>query len=206
MCLYTAAPVWLRYDLEVCRRMGIEAPRVALIHCTEKVNEKFPHTLDYVTLKERAAAGAYGNMYLDGPMDVKTACDAHSGEVKGISSPVVGHADLLIFPNIESGNTFYKTVSLFGDANMAGMLRGTASPVVVPSRADSGNSKYYSLALACELSVAAGVGVRYRLNDRFALFAEPSVSHHFGTDSETGTLRTERPTNLNLLCGVRMTY
>ena len=139
----------LRYDLEVCRRMGIEAPRVALIHCTEKVNEKFPHTLDYVTLKERAAAGAYGNMYLDGPMDVKTACDAHSGEVKGISSPVVGHADLLIFPNIESGNTFYKTVSLFGDANMAGMLRGTVSPVVVPSRADSGNSKYYSLALAC---------------------------------------------------------
>ena len=139
----------LRYDLEVCRRMGIEAPRVALIHCTEKVNEKFPHTLDYVTLKERAAAGAYGNMYLDGPLDVKTACDAHSGEVKGISSPVVGHADLLIFPNIESGNTFYKTVSLFGDANMAGMLRGTASPVVVPSRADSGNSKYYSLALAC---------------------------------------------------------
>lgn len=64
-------------------------------------------------------------------MDVKTACDAHSGEVKGISSPVVGHADLLIFPNIESGNTFYKTVSLFGDANMAGMLRGTTSPVVV---------------------------------------------------------------------------
>ena len=139
----------LLYDLEVCRRMGIEAPRVALIHCTEKVNEKFPHTLDYVTLKERAAAGAYGNMYLDGPMDVKTACDAHSGEVKGISSPVVGHADLLIFPNIESGNTFYKTVSLFGDANMAGMLRGTTSPVAVPSRADSGNSKYYSLALAC---------------------------------------------------------
>ena len=57
-----------------------------------------------------------------------------------------------------------------------------------------------------QLSVAAGVGVRYRLNDRFALFAEPSVSHHFGTDSETGSLRTERPTNLNLLCGVRMTY
>lgn len=56
------------------------------------------------------------------------------------------------------------------------------------------------------LSVAAGVGVRYKLSDRFALFAEPSVSHHFGTDSETRTLRTERPTNLNLLCGVRMTY
>ncbi len=57
-----------------------------------------------------------------------------------------------------------------------------------------------------QLSVMAGVGMRYKLNDRFALFAEPSVSHHFDTDSETRTLRTERPTNLNLLCGVRMTY
>lgn len=56
------------------------------------------------------------------------------------------------------------------------------------------------------LSVAAGVGVRYKLNDRFALFAEPSVSHHFGTDSHNRSLRTERPTNLNLLCGLRMSY
>lgn len=142
----------IRYDVEVCRRMGIDEPRVALIHCTEKVNEKFPHTLDYVTLKERAESGAYGRMFLDGPMDVKTACDSHSGEVKGISSPVVGHADMLIFPNIESGNTFYKSISLFGDANMAGMLMGTTAPVVVPSRADSGNSKFYSLALACVCS------------------------------------------------------
>lgn len=57
-----------------------------------------------------------------------------------------------------------------------------------------------------QLSVAAGIGVRYKMNDRFALFAEPSVSHHFDTDSQTRTLRTERPTNLNMLCGVRMTY
>ena len=142
----------LQYDIDICRRMGIPEPRVALIHCTEKVNEKFPHTLDYVALKEKAGAGEYGAMFLDGPMDVKTACDSHSGEVKGISSPVVGHADLLIFPNIESSNTFYKTLSLFGDANMAGMLLGTSAPVVVPSRADSGNSNFYSLALACVCS------------------------------------------------------
>lgn len=57
-----------------------------------------------------------------------------------------------------------------------------------------------------QLSMAAGLGVRYKVNDRFALFAEPTVSHHFDTDSQTRTLRTERPTNLNLLCGVRMTY
>ena len=136
-------------DAKVCRSLGCTEPRVALVHCSEKVNEKFPHTLSYVQLKEDAAQGRFGQLLVDGPMDAKTACDAHSGEIKGLSSPVVGNADLLIFPNIESGNTFYKTLSLFGDANMAGMLTGTTAPVVVPSRSDSGNSKYYSLVLAC---------------------------------------------------------
>lgn len=55
-------------------------------------------------------------------------------------------------------------------------------------------------------SVGAGLGVRYKLTDRLALFAEPSVSHHFDTDSSARTLRTERPVNVNLLCGLRMTY
>lgn len=82
-------------------------------------------------------------------MDVKTALDSESGKIKGISSPVVGNADVLIFPNIESGNVFYKTISLFAGADMAGMLCGTTVPVVVASRADSCESKFYSLALAC---------------------------------------------------------
>ena len=139
----------IKNDLKVCRSLGCSEPRVALIHCSEKVNEKFPHTLSYVQLKEEAGEGCFGQAFIDGPMDAKTACDAHSGEIKGLSSPVVGNADLLIFPNIESGNTYYKTLSLFADANMAGMLTGTTAPVVVPSRSDSGNSKYYSLVLAC---------------------------------------------------------
>lgn len=136
-------------DVELCRRLGNEQPRVALIHCSEKINAKFPHTLDYVRLKEEADAGKFGNVFVDGPMDAKTACDTHSGEIKGLSSPVVGNADIMIFPNIEAGNTFYKTISLFGDANIAGMLTGTTAPVIVPSRADSGNSKFFSLVLAC---------------------------------------------------------
>lgn len=139
----------IRNDILVCKAFGNDEPRVALIHCTEKTSEKFPHTLSYVKLKEEAGQGLFGRMFIDGPMDAKTACDKHSGDIKGLSSPVVGNADILIFPNIESGNTFYKTLSLFGDANIAGMLTGTVAPVVVPSRSDSGNSKYYSLALAC---------------------------------------------------------
>lgn len=80
-------------------------------------------------------------------------------------------------------------------------MAGGAAEKCVAGAADNGFG-----AEPIQLSVVAGVGVRYKLSDRFALFAEPSVSHHFDTDSRTRTLRTERPTNLNLLCGVRMTY
>ncbi len=139
----------IRYACKVSHSCGVEEPRIAMLHCSEKVNEKFPHTLDYVELKECALRGEFGRVQLDGPMDVKTACDIHSGDIKGLSSPVVGNADVLIFPNIEAGNTFYKTITLFAKANIAGMLCGPMCPVVVTSRSDSGMSKYYSLALAC---------------------------------------------------------
>lgn len=136
-------------DVGLCRKLGCVEPRIALLHCSEKVSEKFPHTLSYMQLRDEASQGAFGPVFMDGPMDAKTACDAHSGEIKGLSSPVVGNADILIFPNIESGNVFYKTITLFGDADTAGMLTGTIAPVVVPSRSDSGNSKFFSLVLAC---------------------------------------------------------
>lgn len=139
----------LGYVTDVCRSLGTMRPNVALIHCTEKVSEKFPHTICYEKLKELARRGTYGETEVDGPMDVKTACDADSGQIKGIASPVAGCADALIFPNIESGNVFYKTITLFGKAETAGMLYGTTAPIVVASRADSGESKFYSLALAC---------------------------------------------------------
>lgn len=145
----------VRYTVATSRRLGVAQPKVALIHCTEKVSEKFPHTLDYEELKRRALRGDYGDMYIGGPMDVKTACDAESGQLKGIVSPVVGQADVLVFPNIESGNVFYKTISQFAGATSAGMLCGTTAPVVVASRADSGESKYYSLAMACVMSGAS---------------------------------------------------
>ena len=128
---------------------GSSCPRIALTHCTEKTSEKFPVTLSYQALKEYASEGRYGDVSIDGPMDVKTACDAESGAIKGISSPVVGNADILIFPDIEAGNTFYKTITLFAHATVAGMLAGTTVPVVVTSRADSADSKFYSLATAC---------------------------------------------------------
>ncbi len=137
------------YSIKVCHQFGIKTPKVSLIHFTEKASPKFPISMDYVYLVEQAENGAFGDAIIDGPLDVKTSCDYKSGEIKGISSPINGQADVLIFPNIESGNTFYKSVSLFANATMAGVLQGTCCPVVLPSRSDSGLSKYYSIAMAC---------------------------------------------------------
>ena len=139
--------IW--YAIHTCRHFGIGQPRIALIHCTEKVSAKFPHSLDYVNIVELAEAGEFGNVIIDGPLDVKTSCEKTSGDIKGIVSPINGEADVLIFPNIESGNAFYKAVSLFSHADMAGLLQGPVCPVVLPSRSDSGLSKYYSIAMAC---------------------------------------------------------
>ncbi len=141
----------LQYTIKVCHSLGILCPNVALIHCTEKVSQKFPNTIDYLQLIKKAEQGIYGKACVAGPMDVKTACDKESGKLKGISSQVVGQADVLIFPDIQAGNVFYKTITLFGKAKMAGILVGTSAPIVVTSRADSSESKYYSLALACFL-------------------------------------------------------
>lgn len=137
------------YAVEVSRRIGVAAPKVALINFSEKVSEKFQHTLAYEELVHRAIEGRYGEVCVAGPMDVRTACDAESGRIKGISSPVVGDADVLIFPCIEAGNVFYKAITVFAGAETAGMLCGTTVPVVVASRADSCQSKFYSLAMAC---------------------------------------------------------
>ena len=142
--------------VDAAHRLGVARPHVALTHCTEKVSEKFPHTLSYQTLIEKSRAGVYGDAVVDGPMDVKTAIDAESGAIKGICSEVTGQADILLFPNIESGNTFYKTITFFAHATIAGWLAGTTVPIVVASRADSELSKYYSLALSCLESSWAG--------------------------------------------------
>ena len=137
------------YLADVCRAFGIEQPRIALIHCTEKTSEKFPVTLSYAEIKKRAAENVYGDAIVDGPMDVKTALDIHSGQVKGIDSPIGGRADALVFPDIQAGNVFYKSISFFADSLNAGMLMGAQAPVVLPSRSDSSRSKLCSLAMAC---------------------------------------------------------
>ena len=139
--------IW--YAIHTCRHFGIEQPHRA-DSFTEKVSAKSPHSLDYVNIVELAEAGEFGNVIIDGPLDVKTSCEKTSGNIKGIVSPIDGEADVLIFPNIKSGNAFYKAVSLFFSCRYGRVAARTLmSGGIYPSRSDSGLSKYYSIAMAC---------------------------------------------------------
>lgn len=142
----------VKYVVKMLRSMGVAQPKISLIHCTEKVNEKhFPYTVEYVELIEMAKNGEFGDCIIDGPLDLKTSCCFESLQKKGINSPLKGEADAVIFPDIVAGNVFYKTITLFAGAETAGLLQGAAAPVVIASRGDSTTSKFYSLAVAAIL-------------------------------------------------------
>ena len=139
----------LKYILGICHTMGINEPRVGLINCTEKVNEKhFPFTVEYKELIAEAQHGDFGPCIVDGPLDLKTCFSPEALHKKGIDSPLEGRADAIIFPDIQAGNVFYKTITCFCHTETAAILCGPSVPVVLPSRGDSPQNKFYSLALA----------------------------------------------------------
>jgi len=139
----------INYSVTMARRFGIEKPKVALISATEKVSPSMQETLDYALLCKMAERGQIKNCIIDGPLDIFLACDPGSLAIKGIQSPLKGDADILIFPNLESANSFYKGLMLFGDGELAGLICGTTKPVIVMSRSESEKSKYYCIALSC---------------------------------------------------------
>lgn len=138
----------VRYAVATCHGMGILQPKVALIHCAEHGGRQFPFVDDYPHIIRMAEAGAFGRCIVDGPLDVKSACSLEALQAKGISSPLQGEADVLVMPDIEAGNAFYKSMTLFAQARTAGMLCGTRCPIVVPSRGDSAEAKFNSILFA----------------------------------------------------------
>ena len=138
------------------------SPRVALIHCTEKVSAKFPHSLDYVNIVELAEAGEFGNVIIDGPLDVRTACEqASRGHQRNCFAyqRTGGCAD---FPQYRIGKCVLQVRLPVCQCGYGRIVARTYLPVVLPSRSDSGLSKYYSIAMAC-LQVA-GCECREKLN------------------------------------------
>ena len=137
------------YAIEMASRFGIKKPKIALISASEKPSRHFQSSSDYKTMCKMARDGQISNCIMDGPLDIFLACDKKSVEIKGIDTPVNGDADILLFPTLESSNPFYKGLMLFAHGELAGIIRGTAKPVVVMSRSESEKSKFYCVALSC---------------------------------------------------------
>lgn len=142
----------IKYAIASAHKFGIEQPKVALIHATEVANPKIHYMQDYLDIMVAWRKGEFGDVIMDGPLDIFLALDKERGSIKNVPSPVLGDADVLIFPNFESANVFYKGVSLFGGAEMGGLLQGPDKPVVMTSRSESVQSKFYSIAIACILA------------------------------------------------------
>lgn len=139
----------VRYVVRAWHIMGVECPRVSLIHCSEKVDARhFPYTAGYADIIHMAEHGDFGRCIVDGPLDLSTSCSPEALAVKGIPSTLEGRADALILPDIETGNVLHKSLALFARARTASVLQGALAPVVLPSRGDSVEGKFLSIALA----------------------------------------------------------
>jgi phosphate butyryltransferase len=142
----------LGYCVQTAHCLGVELPKVAIIAATEKVSPHRPATLDAALLAKMAERGQVKGAEVDGPLALDLAVSKHACEIKGIRSKVAGDADILIFPNIESGNVFYKALNVLGGAKTAAVVAGTKVPCVLTSRADDDETKFFSIALAAMLA------------------------------------------------------
>ena len=135
--------------VRTAKSVGVKTPKVALIAATEQVLPSQPATLEAAQLAKMADRGQIKGCIADGPLALDVALDRESAEIKGLVSQVAGDPDCLVFPNIESGNVFYKANSkLVPGVRQAGMLVGAKVPCVLSSRADSTDTKLNSIAVA----------------------------------------------------------
>ncbi len=134
--------------INVAHSLGIEEPNVACIAAVEKVYpDKMPATADCAALSVMARRGQIKGAVVDGPFGLDNAVSAESARIKGVKSQMPGKVDILLCPNIETGNAIYKTLMEFGQARCAAIVVGTKVPVVLTSRADSEETKFTSIAL-----------------------------------------------------------
>lgn len=134
------------------RVFGLEKPKVAVCAAVEVVNPAMPHTLDAAALAKMSDRGQFKDCVIDGPLALDNAVSANAARVKNIDSPVAGQADILLCPDIESGNMVVKTFAHLGNGRLAGVLVGAAAPIVLTSRADTSEAKMLSIAVATRMA------------------------------------------------------
>lgn len=141
--------VIMDFLVRTAKSVGVQTPKVAIIAATEQVLPSQPATMEAAQLAKMADRGQIKGCIADGPLALDVAIDRESAEIKGLVSTVAGDADCLLFPNIESGNVFYKANSkLVPGVRQAGILVGAKVPCVLSSRADSTDTKLNSIAVA----------------------------------------------------------
>jgi phosphotransacetylase len=140
--------IMTRYLIDIAHKIGIVNPGVAFIAASEQIIERMPATTDAQKLKELWLQGYFPGSVCDGPMGLDIAIDKESAEIKNYKSSIAGEADCLLFPNIESGNVFYKTNTKFCGAQTAAIVIGTKVPTVLSSRGDNMETKLNSIAFA----------------------------------------------------------
>jgi len=138
----------LNFLIGTAHTLGNEEPLVALVAPSEKPSTKISSSSDAMELVERAKKGVFQKSIIDGPMGFDLAIDKEAVSIKGYKSPVGGNADVILFPNIEAANVFYKTITKFLKAEVGAMVVGTKVPAILSSRGDSSKTKLYSIALA----------------------------------------------------------
>jgi phosphate acetyltransferase/phosphate butyryltransferase len=138
----------VRNAIALAQIVGVQTPRVAILAAVETVNPRMPATLDAAALCKMADRGQIEGGVLDGPLAFDNAVSAEAARIKGIKSDVAGRADVLVVPDLESGNMLAKQLEYLGGAASAGIVMGARVPVVLTSRADSCESRIASCALA----------------------------------------------------------
>ncbi len=134
--------------IDLAHALGIPEPKVALLSAVETVNTKIKSTLDAAALCKMADRGQITGGILDGPLAFDTAVSVKAAAIKKLVSPVTGQADILVVPDLESGNMLAKQLEYLGGAQLAGIVLGARVPVILTSRADSAETRLTSCAVA----------------------------------------------------------
>ena len=125
-----------------------EQPKVAILSATEHANDAMPSSLEAAEIVARAAAGEVERALVEGPFALDLAISPQAAAVKGVAGAVAGQADILVVPNIETGNALFKAMVYFMSATAAGLVMGARVPIVLTSRADPPEARLAATALA----------------------------------------------------------
>jgi phosphate butyryltransferase len=140
----------------VAHRFGLVEPKVAILAASETVHPHIPASIDALALAKMAEQGWVQGAVVDGPLGLELAISPRAAELAEVESPIAGLADILIVPNVEAGNIVAKGLLYFAHARMAGLVVGARVPIIISSRADSAETRYFSLAMATLLALPPG--------------------------------------------------